>query len=67
MPPYIQDLNYFIYNISIKEKKNKELLYFKNLRDVDLASTVFQIVLWVLVIVFTFVYWRSEGVCFPSQ
>ncbi len=40
-PPYIDDLNSFITNISLKEKKNKELLYFKNLRDLDFASSIF--------------------------
>ena len=40
-PPYIDDLNSFITNISLKEKKNKELLYFKNLLVVDFASAIF--------------------------
>ena len=58
--PYIYDINQFITNTKSKESKNKELLYFKNLMYVDEVSTYFQSTLWLLVIVFTCIFYKSS-------
>jgi hypothetical protein len=60
--PYIDDLNQFITTdttASIKDKKNKELLYFKNLQRIEFVSFLCQTVVWCLAISFTLLFGQT--------
>ncbi len=60
--PYIADLNQFITAESTqnyKDKKNRELLYFKNLTQIQNVTVIFQCVLWSLLVVLTLIFYQS--------
>ena len=60
--PYIGDINDYIITdttSAIKNKKSKEIMYFKNLEKIEWASFLSQSLLWSLIVVFTFCFKKS--------
>jgi hypothetical protein len=61
--PYIADLNQFITTDStqqFKDKKNEELLYFKNITMIEQVSFICQVVIWVLLIILTLMFHKGS-------
>lgn len=60
--PYIDDLNHFITTdttAAIKDKKNKELLYFKNFGKIEHLSSIFQACFWLLIVAMTIIFYQN--------
>ena len=60
--PYIGDINDYIITdttSAIKNKKSKEIMYFKNLEKIEWASFLSQSLVWSIIVVFTFCFKKS--------